>query len=78
MYEEIGLNIDVDKAKLIHFYDEIKEKNEKYHYIELDFLIEIDSKNIDIKLSDEHDDYLFVTKDSNLIDDYIKNKIREL
>ena len=74
LYEEIGLTIDINKAKIINFYDEIKEN---YHYIELDFLIKIENKNIDIKLSNEHDDYKFIKKDSNIIDEYIKNKIEK-
>lgn len=78
IFEEIGINIDTQKVKLVHFYDKIKEKEEKYHYIELDFLIDVSSKDLDIKLSFEHDDYTWVTKDSDLIDDFIKSKIENL
>ena len=73
--EEIGLNIKNLKKKLVHFYDEIKEK---YHYIELDFLIETNSKDFNILLSDEHENYLWVKKDSDLLDDFIKSKIEKL
>ena len=76
--EEIGFNVNTEEAKLVHFYDKIKEKEEKYHYIELDFLIKVKSKNINIKLSNEHDDYKWVKKDSNLIDDFIKDKIKNI
>ena len=78
IFEEIGIKIDPEKAKLVHFYDKIKEKEEKYHYIELDFLIDVPSKDLDIKLSFEHDNYTWVTKDSDLIDEFIKSKIEKL
>ena len=78
LYEEIGYTLD-NIPKIIHFYDEIKNKNnEEVHYIELDFLIEVDSKDINIKLSNEHDDYKWVKKDSDLLDDFIKDKIKDL
>ena len=78
IFEEIGVNIDTEKAKLVHFYDEIKEKEEKYHYIELDFLIDVPSKDLNISLSFEHDNYKWVKKDSDLIDKFIKSKIEKL
>lgn len=73
--EEISVDIDTSKVKIIHFYDEIKEK---YHYIELDFLININNKNLNIKLSNEHDEFKWVKKESELIDGFIKNKIADL
>lgn len=78
IYEEIGVKIDSQKASLINFYDKIKEKEEKYHYIELDFLIELSDKNININLSSEHETFDWVKKDSELLDDYIKNKIKNI
>lgn len=76
--EEIGINITGLDKKLVHFYDEIKEKNEKYHYIELDFLIEVHDKNLNVILSDEHEKFMWVKKYSTLIDDFIKSKIESL
>lgn len=78
IHEEIGVTIDADKSILVHFYDTIKEKTERYHYIELDFLIEVDTKELDIKISGEHDEFCWVKKDSDLIDDFIKTKIEKL
>lgn len=78
IFEEIGLKINTDKVSIIHFFDKIKGKEEKYHYIELDFLIDVRTKDLPIKLSDEHEDYKWIKKDSNLIDDFIKNKIEKL
>lgn len=76
--EEIGFNIEGLSYKIVHYYDKIKDKKEKYHYIELDFLIEVANKDFDIVLSIEHDDYCWIKKDSLLIDDYIKSKIDNL
>lgn len=73
--EEIGYEIDTNNAKIIHFYDEIKDN---LHYIELDFLIKVNTKDINIKLSNEHDDYKWVTKKSNLLDEFIKEKIKDV
>lgn len=78
LYEEIGVNINVDKAKLVNFYDEIHDKEEKYHYIELDFLYETNTKDLEIKLSVEHDNYKWVKKDSDLIDEFIKFKLKNI
>lgn len=77
LLEEIGVKFQTKSAKLVYFYDEIKENKEKYHYLELDFLIDI-PKRIPIRLSFEHDHYDWVKKDSDLLDDYIKNKIINL
>lgn len=76
--EEVGLNIKNLEKNIVHFYDEIKDKNEKYHYIELDFLIEVNSKDLNIVLSDEHESYMWVKKDSVLLDDFIRSKIEKL
>ena len=78
IFEEIGINIDTNNVKLINFYDKIKEKETIYHYIELDFLIELKNKDINIVLSQEHSDYTWVKADSDLLDEFIKNKIKNI
>lgn len=78
LLEETGININPETAKIVNFYDRIKEKPEKHHYIELDFLIILDSKDIEIKLSKEHDNYCWVKADSELLDDFIKSKLKNI
>lgn len=78
LLEEIGVEINPKNAKLINLYEKIKEKEEKYHYIELDFLIKVDTKDMEIKLSPEHDDYCWEKADSELFDDFIKNKLKNI
>lgn len=73
--EEIGFNEDFN-PKITHYYDEIKEENgELIHNIEIDFIIDVDKDSIEIKLSNEHCDYKWVEKDSEYLDDFIKEKI---
>lgn len=78
VFEETGISINADKVKIVNLYDKIKEKEEKYHYIELDFLIEVESKDLEIKLSKEHDDYRWVKSDSDILDDFIKDKLKNI
>ena len=73
LYEEIGIIIDMD-PKIVNYSDEF-DSNDIYN-LEIDFLIEVDKKDLNIHLSEEHSDYKWVSKDSNLLDDYIKSKIK--
>lgn len=75
--EEIGCDINTEEAKLVGYYNEVNEEKDVY-YLELDFLIEVPSKDLDVKLSFEHEDYKWVTKDSDLLDDFIKSKIKNI
>ena len=72
--EEIGFNDDFEPV-ITHYTDEIKDN---YHDIELDFIINVDSNKVQIKLSTEHEDYQWVTKDSSLLDQYIKDKLSNI
>ncbi|MDD6223700.1 MAG: NUDIX domain-containing protein [bacterium] len=73
--EEIGFNQEFN-PKITHYYDEIKEKNgELIHNIEIDFIIDVNRDSIEVKLSNEHCDYKWVKKDSECLDDFIKEKL---
>jgi len=76
--EEIGF-VDEFEPIITHYYDEIKEKNDELvHDLEIDFIINVDSSKINVKLSDEHCNYKWVTKDSNYLDDFIKDKLSNI
>ena len=76
--EEIGFTDDFDPI-ITHYYDEVKEKNgELTHDLEIDFIVNVDSSKIDVKLSNEHCDYKWVTKDSDYLDDFIKDKLSNI
>ena len=73
--EEIGFTENFNPI-ITHYFDELKERNnELIHDLELDFIINVDSSKMDIKLSDEHSDYKWVTRDSEYLDDFIKDKL---
>lgn len=73
--EEIGFTDDFEPI-ITHYYDEVKEKNgELIHNLEIAFVIKVDSSKVNIVLSDEHCDYKWVEKDSEYLDDFIKDKL---
>lgn len=69
--EEIGYDL-VSKPIITNYSDNIKNN---IHKIELDFIINVNKDDINVILNDEHSDYKWVTKDSDLLDDFIKSKI---
>ena len=76
--EEIGFTDDFETI-ITHYYDEINTKDgEIIHNLEIDFLINVDRNNVNVKLSDEHYDYKWVTKDSELLDEFIKDKLSNI
>ena len=57
----------------------MKTKNEELvHNLEIDFIINVDKSNINVKLSNEHTDYKWVNKDSELLDEFIKEKLTNI
>lgn len=78
LLEGIGFT-DEFNPRITHYYDEIKSKNGKLIYnLEIDFIINVDRSNLEIKLSNEHSEYKWVTKDSKCLDDFIKCKLSNL
>ncbi len=76
--EEIGFTYDFEPM-ITHYFDEIKEvKGNLVHLIELDFIINVDRSSIKVKLSNEHCDYQWVTKDSEYLDEFIKSKLSNI
>ncbi len=76
--EEIDFTDDFEPI-ITHYYDEVKEKKGKLiHELEIDFLINVDSTKINVKLSNEHCDYKWLTKDSSYLDDFIKAKLSNI
>lgn len=75
LLEEIGFDLDMNPI-ITHYFDELETKNhELIHYIEIDFIINVDKDEVDVKLSNEHIDYKWVKKESELLDEYIKEKL---
>lgn len=73
--EEVNLTDEFEPI-ITHYYDEVKEKNgELFHNLEIDFIINVDSSKLNIELSNEHCDYKWVERDSEYLDDFIKDKL---
>lgn len=78
IYEEIGFNEEFQPI-ITHYYDEVKNKDgELIHNLEIDFIINVDKSLVNVSLSNEHCDYKWVTKDSELLDDFIKDKLSNI
>ena len=72
--EEIGYDKNF-VSKLIGYDEEIYSN---LHRIEFNFLIDVNKDDVKVKLSREHSEYKWIKKDSELFDDYIKNKIKDI
>lgn len=78
LFEEIGFNSEFEPI-ITHYYDEVKNKNnELIHDLEIDFIINVNKSDVNVILSKEHSDYNWVKKDSELLDDYIKDKLSNI
>ena len=75
LLEEIGFDLDMNPI-ITHYFDELETKNhELIHYIEIDFIINVDKDEVDVKLGNEHTDNKWIKKESELLDEYIKEKL---
>lgn len=75
LFEEIGFNLEFEPI-ITHYCDVVKSKNNEFlHDLEIDFVININKSDINVMLSEEHCDYKWVKRDSDLLDDYIKEKL---
>lgn len=75
LFEEIGFDKDFNPI-ITHYYDEVKNKNnELIHDLEIDFIINVKKSDVKVLLSEEHSDYKWVKRDSDLLDEYIKEKL---
>ena len=78
LMEEIGYTEDFNPI-ITHYFDEVKEKNnELIHDLEIDFIVNVDKSKINVKLSEEHSDYKWVSKDSDYLDEFIKDKLSNI
>lgn len=76
--EEIGYK-EKFQPIITHYFDEIKKGKDKLiHNIEIDFIINVNKKDVNVVLSDEHCDYKWIDKNSDLLDDFIKDKLSNI
>ena len=75
LYEEIGFKNNFNPI-ITHYYDEVHYINGIFiHELEISFIIKVKKEKVKVILSDEHCDYKWVTKDSELLDNFIKDKL---
>ena len=74
-----GLKGELFEPIITHYYDEAKNKNDELiHDLEIDFIVNVNKSDVNVILSDEHCDYGLVKIDSELLDDYIKDKLSNI
>lgn len=78
LMEEISYIEDFNPI-ITHYFDEVKEKNNEFiHDLEIDFIVNVNKSKVNVKLSEEHSDYKWVTKDSDYLDEFIKDKLSNI
>ena len=78
LFEEIEFDKYFEPI-ITHYFDEVKNKNGKLiHDLEIDFIINVNKSSVNVVLSEEHCDYKWVTKNSELLDDFIKDKLKNI
>lgn len=74
--EEIGFDILPYNARIVGISEYSSEKQDVIkNSVQLNYVIEVPTKEIQIKLSEEHTDYVWATKDSEYVDEFIKEII---
>ena len=76
IYEEVGIDIANYIPKIIGIseYSSIKKEGTKYS-VQLNYIIDVPTKELPIRLSNEHTDFVWATKDSEYVDSFISEII---
>ena len=76
IYEEVGIDIVNYIPKIIGIseYSSIKKEGTKYS-VQLNYIIDVPTKELPIRLSNEHTDFVWATKDSEYVDSFISEII---
>lgn len=72
IFEEVGIDIAPFEQKIVGTseYDSKKPGLIKYS-VQLNYVVEVPTKELPIKLSDEHTAYVWATRDSEYVDEFI-------
>lgn len=72
VFEEIGIDIAPFEQKIIGISEYSSEKPEGTKYsVQLNYVIEVPTKELHIKLSNEHTNFVWATRDSEYVDEFI-------
>ena len=72
IFEEVGIDIASFEQKIIGISEYSSEKPEGTKYsVQLNYVIEVPTKELHIKLSNEHTNFVWATRDSEYVDEFI-------
>lgn len=72
IFEEVGIDIANFDQKIVGISEYASNKPEGTKYsVQLNYVIEVPTKELPIKLSGEHTDYVWATRDSKYVDEFI-------
>ena len=72
IFEEVGIDIAPFEQRIIGISEYSSEKSEGTKYsVQLNYVIEVPTKDLPIKLSSEHTDFVWATRNSEYIDEFI-------
>lgn len=72
IFEEVGIDINQFQKQIIGISEYSSEKPDGTKYsVQLNYVIEVPTKDLPIKLSEEHTDYVWATRDSEYVDEFI-------
>ena len=72
VFEEIGIDIAPFEQKIIGISEYSSEKPGGTKYsVQLNYVIEVPTKELHIKLSNEHTEFVWATRDSEYVDEFI-------
>lgn len=72
IFEEVGIDIASFEQKIIGISEYSSEKTDGTKYsVQLNYAIEVPTKELPIKLSNEHTDFVWATRDSEYVDEFI-------
>lgn len=74
--EEVGYNQSFE-AKIVNYTDAItNDFDTKLYVVELDFVIEVNKNDFVVTLSEEHDEYKWVRKDSEALTEEVRDRLK--
>lgn len=72
IYEEVGVDIASFDKKIIGVSEYSSEKKDGIKYsVQLNYVIEVPTKDLPIKLSEEHTAYVWASRNSEYVDEFI-------
>lgn len=72
IFEEVGIDITPFKKQIVGISEYSSEKVEGTKYsVQLNYVVDVPTKDLPVKLSAEHTAYVWATRDSEYVDEFI-------